>query len=122
MLLGQGKKRLSQWKQVIKNWLERKQNSRCAICGRRFEFAGKPHLDHCHRTKKVRGLLCSACNKGLGLFRDDVAVLEAAIAYLRVDRSENPPHPEDQFTTFPTGVLNPRYFNYEGWWSKQMGL
>ena len=43
-------------------------------------------VDHCHTTKKVRGVLCMRCNSGLGYFSDNVAALEAAIAYLKVPR------------------------------------
>lgn len=41
------------------------------------------HIDHCHKTNKVRGGLCHACNVGLGFFRDDVGLLQSAIEYLR---------------------------------------
>ena len=53
----------------------------CAICGCK---AGKRalHVDHDHRTGKVRGLLCNNCNRCLGLLKDDVAVLRSAVAYL----------------------------------------
>ena len=56
----------------------------CAICGKR-ELAkrGRLHIDHNHITKRVRGLLCSNCNTGLGKFREQIAFLEAAIEYLR---------------------------------------
>jgi hypothetical protein len=40
------------------------------------------HVDHCHVTNKVRGLLCNECNKGLGAFKDSVVYLQKAIQYL----------------------------------------
>lgn len=64
--------------------LER-QSGGCAICGT-TEWPGKgnaPHVDHCHRTNEVRGILCNNCNNGLGRFADDPDRLEAAAAYLR---------------------------------------
>lgn len=54
------------------------QGGMCAIC--REQPAG--HVDHCHRTGMVRGVLCFNCNGALGRIEDDVAVLERAIAYL----------------------------------------
>ena len=58
------------------------QGGRCAICGT-DDFQGKrPHVDHCHTTGVIRGLLCVRCNQGLGNFRDSPAQLRAAIAYL----------------------------------------
>ncbi len=44
------------------------------------------HIDHCHRTGKVRGLLCDRCNKGVGLFDDDPAKLAGMIEYLTRER------------------------------------
>lgn len=58
------------------------QNEACAICLRKFKRR-RFHVDHCHKTKKVRGLLCPSCNCGLGMFRDRPDVLASAIAYLR---------------------------------------
>jgi hypothetical protein len=53
----------------------------CAICHQPPN--GKVLVvDHDHRTGKVRGLLCSSCNKGLGFLKDDSALLRAATAYL----------------------------------------
>jgi len=61
------------------------QNNRCAICnstatGRK----GTKYLsvDHCHATGKVRGLLCNHCNTGIGSMKDDIELLDKAIAYL----------------------------------------
>ena len=62
------------------------QNNRCAICGT-DDPNGKSHrgtwfVDHCHNTGAVRGLLCIRCNSVLGMARDRIEVLEAAITYL----------------------------------------
>lgn len=64
-----------------------KQNGTCAICKTdtpncRTKFFA---VDHCHTTGKVRGLLCSSCNRGLGLFKDNVCSLLKAIDYLKGD-------------------------------------
>lgn len=39
-------------------------------------------VDHCHKTNATRGLLCGACNTGLGLFNDSPELLRASIQYL----------------------------------------
>ncbi len=54
----------------------------CAICGHSEKIDRALHVDHDHATNEVRGLLCNACNTGLGLFRDSPALLEAAMDYL----------------------------------------
>lgn len=60
------------------------QNSKCAICGIPEKEHGKfLAIDHNHTTGKVRGLLCMACNTGLGNFKDSIENLEKAISYLR---------------------------------------
>lgn len=59
------------------------QGGRCAIC-RTDEPGGKGnfHVDHCHDTGVIRGLLCTRCNQGLGYFGDDPNMLGRAIDYL----------------------------------------
>lgn len=59
------------------------QSGQCAICGGSLEDTRKTHIDHCHSTGQVRGVLCHACNVGLGHFKDDVDVLARAINYLQ---------------------------------------
>lgn len=56
----------------------------CAICKSRVSSSRTTRLfvDHCHDTLVVRGLLCSSCNHGLGLFKDSPTLLKAAINYL----------------------------------------
>jgi hypothetical protein len=60
------------------------QGHTCKICK---EPARLLHVDHCHVTGKVRGILCIKCNTGLGHFRDDVELLKTAIAYLESSRN-----------------------------------
>ncbi len=64
--------------------LLKKQEGKCAICRSEYSDSRNRNLaiDHCHTTKKVRGLLCSNCNNGLGRFKDNVILLQNAIAYL----------------------------------------
>ena len=64
------------------------QSGLCAICGSEGFLMKECHsiklvVDHCHATGKVRGLLCHNCNRALGLLKDNVPNLQAAINYLR---------------------------------------
>ncbi len=58
-----------------------RQGGVCAICRQ------KPaaHVDHNHRTGKVRGVLCFGCNGGLGQFQDNVESIRRAIEYIQRD-------------------------------------
>jgi len=58
------------------------QNNCCAICAKHFETDSDYHVDHCHNTNKIRGLLCPGCNKGLGLFKENPEALRQAALYV----------------------------------------
>jgi len=63
------------------------QNSCCAICGNELElWSAHSHIDHDHKTGRVRGILCHHCNIGLGNFRDNSTSLAAVITYLEGGR------------------------------------
>lgn len=69
----------------------------CLICKNPQPSRRALAVDHCHTTKRVRGLLCSNCNTAIGLLKDDVRLLESAIAYLRATAEPGPSrtlHPE----------------------------
>jgi len=71
---------LEEYEQMLKN-----QNQCCKICkskkpGRKGvkRFA----VDHCHKTNKVRGLLCMSCNTAIGLLNENPVLFDAAKQYL----------------------------------------
>ncbi len=67
------------------NKMHSDQNGMCAICGSNVgDSLGRSlHVDHCHDEGKVRGLLCSNCNTGLGKFNDNSELLFKAANYLK---------------------------------------
>ena len=67
-----------------KNMLD-EQNDKCKICLTSFTILDTKHIhvDHCHTTNKIRGILCGMCNLGLGHFKDDIQKLTKAINYLQ---------------------------------------
>lgn len=59
------------------------QSGRCAVCGTaENQVTNVMFVDHCHSTGKVRGLLCSLCNSGIGKLQDDPEVVLKAYKYL----------------------------------------
>jgi len=60
-----------------------RQNGHCAICKQKPTGKRGLAVDHCHKTGRVRGLLCHGCNVSLGQFKDDISILNNAIEYLR---------------------------------------
>lgn len=64
------------------------QNFECGICDKKLRLStgggGKDVavMDHCHKTGKLRNVLCSPCNTSLGGFKDDPVLLQKALEYL----------------------------------------
>ena len=56
------------------------QSGRCAIC--RLVFPRTPHVDHCHKSRVVRGLLCFNCNRAIGHLQDSPRLARNAAEYL----------------------------------------
>lgn len=74
-----------QYNEILKH-----QNNTCAICKnpetQKKRKSNNPRMlsiDHCHKTGKIRGLLCHQCNVGLCTFKDSIEYLESAINYLK---------------------------------------
>ena len=69
------------------NKMKEDQHGLCATCGK------KPIktlcVDHDHVTGKVRGLLCSSCNRGIGLLQDSIDILKQSVKYLRKYKDDN---------------------------------
>src|SRR5690348_3462988 len=67
-----------------------KQKGLCAICrnpntgiDKRSKKIKRLNIDHYHNTGKVRGLLCTKCNHGIGLFQDNILLFESCIRYIQ---------------------------------------
>jgi len=74
--------------------LLKKQGGACAICGKISGWkanGGNLVVDHCHKSKNVRGLLCPSCNRGLGQFEDNPDFLKKAVWYVNreIERRKN---------------------------------
>ena len=64
-------------------WLIHRQEGRCAICGTAPPLDKPLCVDHCHKTGKIRGLLCHSCNMAIGQLKDNWRVLKSAYKYLK---------------------------------------
>lgn len=83
-----GVKRPSRWRDVRRRYgitrnefeaLLKNQEGLCGIC---LSLVERLTVDHCHASGLVRGLLCDACNRGIGYLREDPRILYAASAYV----------------------------------------
>lgn len=77
-------------KEVFDKMLE-ESNNRCGLCNKTFNYnlPDKATVDHCHKTNKIRGLLCFRCNSAMGLFKDDVDLIKEAIYWIKGAKHEN---------------------------------
>lgn len=69
--------------EYLKVWEE--SGNKCQLCGKEKDDtkAGYLCVDHCHDTGLVRGVLCNNCNAGLGMFNDNLELMQKAIDYLK---------------------------------------
>ncbi len=71
------------WKYSMKSGryekMAQEQGFKCAICLKKPRVL---FVDHCHKTERLRGLLCRNCNSVLGMCDDNIAILNASIEYL----------------------------------------
>lgn len=76
----------SGWTLKLFNQAWEEQQGKCAICAIDLVNGGRSltsvSADHCHQTGQLRSLLCAACNRGLGCFKDSKALLTKAAEYL----------------------------------------
>lgn len=75
---------LQEYDEILKS-----QKGRCAICSSKAPKTTSNNVrsfsvDHDHKTGKIRGLLCSKCNRGLGMFNDSLTLLNKAVRYLEI--------------------------------------
>ena len=66
---------------IFRAKMYKSQNGLCLICKIDLTHR-KVNIDHCHKTGKVRGLLCVNCNLGIGNLREDPCILYSAFRYL----------------------------------------
>jgi hypothetical protein len=72
------------------NALLEAQEFKCAICNRAAsEFKRSLHVDHCHETGRIRGLLCVSCNNGIGCFKEKSSLFQKALVYLAESSSSD---------------------------------
>lgn len=79
VLFGRYKLRVEQLKEIYVS-----QGCKCKICGipKKLRGKGELYVDHDHKTKQVRGLLCSSCNVLLGFAKESPIILQKAVDYL----------------------------------------
>lgn len=62
------------------------QQNKCVGCFTALDGGPTTHIDHDHKTNRVRGLLCPNCNRALGMMKDNVEILLRLGVYLEQSR------------------------------------
>jgi hypothetical protein len=77
-------RQLAKYGLTPQSWQElfESQGGKCAICGAEVNGKKRFHVDHDHATGKVRGILCTKCNVGIGALKDDPETVFSAYLYL----------------------------------------
>jgi hypothetical protein len=72
------------YKLSLSDWvtLFEQQGNRCAICGSDKPRGKNWHTDHCHTTRRIRGILCGWCNTAIGKLQENPALFIKALSYL----------------------------------------
>ena len=73
---------LDEYNAMLKN-----QDNKCLICGNELKDKQKIHIDHCHKTGKVRGILCARCNTRLELVENHPEIIQSMFTYLELHKS-----------------------------------
>lgn len=70
-----------------RNKLLEQQGGCCKICDKNLNINKKStHIDHCHKTGEVRGILCNNCNTTLGKVNEDIVILKKMIEYIEINK------------------------------------
>lgn len=68
----------------------KEQNYGCKVCKAKKSLSGRNlAVDHCHKTGKIRALLCNECNTSLGLLKEDINIIMALAEYIKVHEVED---------------------------------
>jgi uncharacterized protein with PIN domain len=75
--------------QIQKQQIVNSQNGKCAICNKEIESTGRDScVDHCHKSGKVRQVLCHNCNLALGYTGEDIGTLQNMINYIKKHKEQ----------------------------------
>lgn len=62
-------------------------STNCHCCGKELIDKRSTYIDHCHKTSKIRGILCMSCNSGIGFLGDNIEGVLKAVQYLTKNKN-----------------------------------